>query len=178
MEIEVVGLGDGSEILDEFDSKLLTLQKKMWHEVVKVIRPFFLFLKTFDLHNVHKMFAIMLDLRFKFLRIVENYVGHGATIRLASKYDAKAMIPLLMACFDQLNVFIPKHVQLLLMCFLSLKKKNVICLVLEHPWTNPFMLLLLKNFLYLWGYLSLHLHVQILYFSGGAMKTNFQMLVF
>jgi hypothetical protein len=51
-------------------------------------------------------------------------------------------------------------------------------LVLEHPWTNPFMLLLLKNFLYLWGYLSLHLHVQILYFSGGAMKTNFQMLVF
>jgi hypothetical protein len=29
MEIEVVGLGDGSEILDEFDSKLLTLQKKM-----------------------------------------------------------------------------------------------------------------------------------------------------
>ncbi len=141
-------------------------------------KPFFLFLKTFDLHNVHKMFAIMLDLRFKFLRIVENYVGHGATIRLASEYDAKAMIPLLMACFDQLNASIPKHVQLLLMCFLNLKKKKVICLVLEHPWTNPFMLFLLKNFLYLGGYLSLHLHVQILYLSGGAMKTNFQMLVF
>jgi hypothetical protein len=26
MEVEVVGLGDGSEILDEFDSKLLTLK--------------------------------------------------------------------------------------------------------------------------------------------------------
>jgi hypothetical protein len=28
MEVEVVGLGEGSEVLDEFDLKLLTLQKK------------------------------------------------------------------------------------------------------------------------------------------------------
>jgi hypothetical protein len=27
MEVEVVGLGDGSEILDEFDSELHTMQK-------------------------------------------------------------------------------------------------------------------------------------------------------
>jgi hypothetical protein len=30
-------------------------------------------------------------------------VGHGATIHFAFEYDAKVMIPLLMACFDQLN---------------------------------------------------------------------------
>jgi hypothetical protein len=29
MEVKVVGLGEGSKILDEFDSELLTLQKKM-----------------------------------------------------------------------------------------------------------------------------------------------------
>jgi hypothetical protein len=29
MEAKVVGFGDGSKILDEFDSKLLTLQKNM-----------------------------------------------------------------------------------------------------------------------------------------------------
>jgi hypothetical protein len=65
------------------------------------------------------------------------------------------------------------------MCpILSLKKNKVICLALEHPWRNPFVFLLLKNFFYLGGYLSMHLHKQILYFGGGAMKTNFQMLAF
>jgi hypothetical protein len=29
MEAKVMGLGDGSKILDEFDSELFTLQKKM-----------------------------------------------------------------------------------------------------------------------------------------------------
>jgi hypothetical protein len=49
------------------------------------------------------MLAIMLDPHFKSLQIVENYVGHGVAICLASKYDTKTMIPLLMFCFDQLN---------------------------------------------------------------------------
>jgi hypothetical protein len=44
------------------------------------------------------MLAIMLDPRFKSLRLVENYVGCGATIHFVSKCDAKAVIPLLMAC--------------------------------------------------------------------------------
>ncbi len=60
----------------------------------------FLFLKTFDPHNVHNM----LDPHFKYLSIIENYVGHGATICFAYEYDAKVVIPLLMTCFDQLNL--------------------------------------------------------------------------
>jgi len=73
----------------EIDLKFFTLQKKFWQGIIKVIKPFFLFLKTFDLHNVHNRLAIMLDLCFKFLQIVENYVARGATIHLAPKYDAK-----------------------------------------------------------------------------------------
>jgi hypothetical protein len=50
------------------------------------------------------MVAIMLDFRFKYLRIVENYVSHGGSIFcLAFEYDAKVVIPLLMGCFDRLN---------------------------------------------------------------------------
>jgi hypothetical protein len=87
----------------------------------------------------------MLDPCFKSLQIVENYVGFGATIRLASKYDSKIVIPLLMACFDPLNPS-SQDVRLLLMCsILNLKKKKVICLVLEHPWKNPLMILLLER---------------------------------
>jgi hypothetical protein len=65
-----------------------------------VIKSFLLFLKTFDLHNVHNMLAILLNLHFKSLQIVKNYVGHGAAIRLTFKYDAKAVIPLVMACIN------------------------------------------------------------------------------
>jgi hypothetical protein len=34
---------------------------------------------------------------------MENYVGCGEAICLASQYDVKTIIPLLMTCFDQLN---------------------------------------------------------------------------
>jgi hypothetical protein len=68
----------------------------MLREVIEVIKPFLLFLKTFYQQNVHNMFAIMLDPHFKFLQIVENYVGCGKTICFASEYDVKAMIPLFM----------------------------------------------------------------------------------
>ncbi len=45
----------------------------------------------------------MLDPRFKSLQ-VENLVGHRNAIQLASKNDLKPMIPLLMVCFEALNL--------------------------------------------------------------------------
>jgi hypothetical protein len=62
-----------------------------------VIILFLLFLRTFDPQNVHNMLAIMLDPPFKFLWIVDNYVECGEALCLASKYDAKIVIPLLIA---------------------------------------------------------------------------------
>jgi hypothetical protein len=41
----------------------------------------------------------MLDPRFKSLQIMENYVGCGEAICLASQDDVKTIIPLLMTCF-------------------------------------------------------------------------------
>jgi hypothetical protein len=49
------------------------------------------------------MLALMLDPRFKSLKVVENYVGCGACIHLVAKYDANAIIPLLMTVFEVLN---------------------------------------------------------------------------
>jgi hypothetical protein len=49
------------------------------------------------------MMAIMLDPHFQALHIVKSLVGRGNAIRLASKYDVKIMIPLLMVCFEWLN---------------------------------------------------------------------------
>jgi hypothetical protein len=52
----------------------------------------------------------MFYLWFKPLRVVENYVGHGACIHLVVEYDANAIILLLMTMFEVLNPTI-KHVQ-------------------------------------------------------------------
>jgi len=49
------------------------------------------------------MLTLMLDPRFKSLRVVENYVGHGNCICLIVEYDANVIIPLLMTMFEVLN---------------------------------------------------------------------------
>ncbi len=52
------------------------------------------------------MFALILDPRFKPLKVVENYVGCGACICLTIENDANAVIPLLMITFEVLNPFV------------------------------------------------------------------------
>ncbi len=49
------------------------------------------------------MMAIVLDLHFKSLCVLENLLGGGNAIQLAIEYDAKIVIPLFMVCFEQLN---------------------------------------------------------------------------
>ncbi len=55
------------------------------------------------MRQAHNMTAIMLDPRFKALRIMANLVRRRNAIRLAFEYDVKVVVPLLMVCFDRLN---------------------------------------------------------------------------
>jgi len=69
-------------------------------EVIKVIKPFLQVLKTFDGGQVHNMMAIMLDMHFKSLCLVENLLGLGNAIQLAIEYDAIFVLPFLMVYFE------------------------------------------------------------------------------
>lgn len=102
MEFEANPL-NGSETFDLFDVELHTLNKNMWHEVIKVLKPFLEFLKTFDSYQVHNMLALILDPCFKFLQVVEIFVGCSNAIRFITKYDVKNIIPFFMIVFYQLN---------------------------------------------------------------------------
>jgi hypothetical protein len=62
---------DGNETFDWFDMELHVLSINMRQEIVKAIRPFRNFLKAFDFPQVHNMLALMLDLHFKSLWVVE-----------------------------------------------------------------------------------------------------------
>jgi hypothetical protein len=80
---------------------------------------------------------------------VENYVGHGACIRLVTKYDANAIIPLLMIIFEVLNPIVQTcaieaigYVVMLLWIMLDLMtllKKKIIYVVWVHLWKSPLL---------------------------------------
>jgi hypothetical protein len=61
----------------------------MQFEVIKAIKFFLDFLRSFDALQVHKMMAIMLDPCLKALWIVKNLIGCGNVISVAFEYDAK-----------------------------------------------------------------------------------------
>jgi hypothetical protein len=50
---------------------------------------FFGIFENFDSHQIHNMLFLMLDRYFKFLRVMENFVGHGNAIHFITKYDVK-----------------------------------------------------------------------------------------
>jgi hypothetical protein len=94
------------EISDLFETVICLLNMYMWLEVIKVIKLVLEFLRSFDARQAHNTMAIMLDPCFKALHIVENLVGCGNAIQLASEYDVKVVIPLLMVCFGRLNLVV------------------------------------------------------------------------
>lgn len=71
-------------------------------EVIKGIKPFLELIKLFDAQQAYNMMAIMLDMCFKFLRVMKNLVGCGSTIQMKFKYDIKIVIPPLMVCINKL----------------------------------------------------------------------------
>jgi hypothetical protein len=73
----------------------------MCQEVLKVIKPFLLFFKTFDSNNVHKMLIIMLHSHFKFMQ-----VGCGDAIYFSFYYVVRMVILFVMFFFDQINIIL------------------------------------------------------------------------
>jgi hypothetical protein len=98
----------------------------------------------------------MFDPRFKSLKVVENYVGHGACICLVAKYDVNAIILLLMTMFEVLNLIIQACVVQVVgfvVDSVTLLKKIIIYLVWENLWKSHHVYLLLLSCFCSGGYL-------------------------
>ena len=59
----------------EFDEELLDLIVRIKLEVIDVLSPFLAFLHQYDKLKAHNMLALMLDPRYKGLRLVTTFVG-------------------------------------------------------------------------------------------------------
>jgi hypothetical protein len=126
MEAQLLELFVGPEIFDLFEATICLLHKNMRLEVIKVIKPFLEILRSFDAKQTHNRMAIMSNPCFKALHIVENLVGCGNAIRLASEYDVKVDVLLLMVCFDWLNLVVGTFaIATINVVRLELEKKHV-----------------------------------------------------
>jgi hypothetical protein len=56
----------------------------MQQQVPHVLRPFFEFMDCFKLSKAHNMVVFMLDLRFKDLSLMGDYVGHSFIIEIVA----------------------------------------------------------------------------------------------
>ncbi len=71
---------------------------------VNVVLPPFLNFKDFvQLTKAHNMVALMLDLRFKYLNLVGDYVGHAFIIEIATIDDVNLFLPTLKIVYQKLH---------------------------------------------------------------------------
>jgi len=90
---------DDSIISDELS--LLTFNIR--REVINVLDFFLSFFKKYENRKVHNMISLMLDPRFKSLRIVFSFVGREQGVVLVEKYDRKSLYPMLVKCHEHLH---------------------------------------------------------------------------
>ncbi len=72
-------------------------------EVFGVLDTFLSFLKKFDEKKTHNMFALMLDMRYKNLRIQSIFVGKELGVCVVETCDKKALFPLLLKIYQFLH---------------------------------------------------------------------------
>ncbi len=84
MEIKLLQLFSPFNFFDLFEIMILLLHTNVWFEIIKAIKLFLDFLRSFDAWHVHNMMVIMLDPHFKALHIVQSLVWHRNACNLTS----------------------------------------------------------------------------------------------
>ncbi len=69
--------------------KVMQLGTNMRRQVITILRPSLDFMVSFKPSKAHDMVAIMLDLQFKDLSLVIDYVDHFFKIEIVATYDKK-----------------------------------------------------------------------------------------
>jgi hypothetical protein len=65
-----------------FDGELKILKIRKQKQVIVVLEPFFSFMLGFQPHKAHNMLALMLDPRYKGLRLIINYIGKEQALQI------------------------------------------------------------------------------------------------
>jgi hypothetical protein len=92
-------MDDDSIISDE----LSLLASNIRMEVINVLDSFLSFLKVYDKKKTHNMISLILDPKYKGLRIISSFVGREQGVALVEEYDKKSLYPMLVKCHEHLH---------------------------------------------------------------------------
>ncbi len=92
-------INDDSRIAFELFCVLSTLEKKF--AVFWIL--FFLFLKKIEKRETHNTLSLMLDLRFKNLRLIFYFVGQEEGVSIVDEYDKRILYPMFLKCYHHLH---------------------------------------------------------------------------
>ncbi len=83
--------------------KLRNLVMNMKKEVCGVIDHFFSFLTKYDEMKAHNMLSLMLDSKYKILRLISSFIGcEQGVLPIVEKYDRRSMFPMLLKSYHHL----------------------------------------------------------------------------
>jgi len=98
MKFEMVKIQVFNEplIWSNFDSELLEFKLRMNSHVIDVLTPFLTFSSSYIDVKAHNMSVIMLDLCFKNIKVIQDYVNNIVVVNVVVEYDVKVMYLLLL----------------------------------------------------------------------------------
>jgi hypothetical protein len=67
--------------------------------MMTILVPFLSFATTYIPSYTHNMFTLMLDLRFKCLDVVKNFVGWVKVMEMVAENDTKSLMSLVVVAF-------------------------------------------------------------------------------
>jgi hypothetical protein len=79
---------------------IFNMKKKMF----SVLESFQSFFKYYDKRKPNSMLSLMLNLRFKSLRLVSSFIGHEQVVVIIEGYDRKYIYFILLKCYHHLNL--------------------------------------------------------------------------
>lgn len=80
MRDEKMALDEENKGPDLFDDEFLVFQSHIRDEVIVVLEPFLKFVVSYDPSKAHNILSLMLDPRFKEMKLVTDYIGMGAAV--------------------------------------------------------------------------------------------------
>ncbi len=83
----------------DFDSKLQEFKQKMMVQVVRILMSLLTFLMIYNHSKSHNMLTIMLDLHYKNMKYIQNFMGNS----IVTKYNVKIMHLFSLQVYSHLN---------------------------------------------------------------------------
>jgi len=72
-------------------------------KVCGVLDSFLSFKKKFEERKIHNMFSLMLDSRFKILRLIFSFVGREEGVSIVDEYCKRTLYPMLLKSYHHLH---------------------------------------------------------------------------